>query len=82
MTVAEIRPTLLKIAEDLCKKGPGFAQESVVLREIYLELQPKTLEEQQEILSAWHRLFRDGDLAWGYDLENPGPPFYHIPSAA
>ena len=37
------------------------------------------LEEQQKILTVWHRLFAEGKLAWGYDLENPGSPFFHMP---
>ena len=37
------------------------------------------LDLQQAILTCWHDLFRDGALSWGYDLDNPDPPFFHIP---
>ena len=30
------------------------------------------------ILTSWGDLFRTGHLAWGYDLNNPGPPFLHV----
>ncbi len=77
---AEARKVLLRIAEEMSKRGPGFAQESVVLRESLgaLKLSAEDVESQQIILTCWHDLFRDGTLAWGYDLENPGPPFFHF----
>ena len=37
------------------------------------------LDIQQAILTCWHDLFREGALSWGYDLDNPDPPFFHIP---
>ena len=82
MTVADVpsvEDAILELARDACARGPGFAQESVVLREAQQRLQPESLEEQQKILTVWHRLFAEGKLAWGYDLENPGSPFFHMP---
>lgn len=82
MTVADVQSvedTILELARDACAKGPGFAQESVVLREARKRLQPESLEEQQKILTVWHRLFAEGKLAWGYNLDNPGSPFFHMP---
>ena len=43
---------------------------------------PFTLPElklQQEMLTCWNDLFLDGLLSWGYDLDNPDPPFFHVP---
>lgn len=80
MQVAELETTILEAARDFYAKGPGFAQQSVVLREVGERVQPGTLDEEQAILSAWHKLFQTGKLAWGYDLDNPGPPWYHLPS--
>ena len=37
------------------------------------------LDIQQAILTCWHDLFREGTLSWGYDLDNPDPPFFHMP---
>jgi hypothetical protein len=75
---ASARQTLLRIAEEMVKQGPGFAQESVVLREAMstLRLAPHDIESQQVLLTCWHDLFREGKLAWGYDVDNPGPPFF------
>jgi hypothetical protein len=70
---------VLETAQEFYEQGPGFAQQSVVLREVGQRLRAATLEQQQAILSAWHKLFQTGKLAWGYDLDNPGPPWYHFP---
>ena len=76
----EIQETLLAIAEDFTRQGPGFAQESVVLREAADRLKIKRdLPEQQRLLNVWHDLFRTGKLYWGYDIDNPGQPFFHFP---
>jgi hypothetical protein len=74
-----IEATMLELAREAYSKGPGFAQESVVLREAQQRFLPQSLEEQQRILCAWHRLFEEGKLSWGYNLANPSPPFFHIP---
>ena len=78
MTVADVQSVEDAILE-LARDAARFAQESVVLREAQQRLQPESLEEQQKILTVWHRLFAEGKLAWGYDLENPGSPFFHMP---
>jgi hypothetical protein len=31
------------------------------------------------LLTAWQNLFRNGQLSWGYDVENPSAPFFHLP---
>src|SRR5580693_5339983 len=31
--------------------------------------------------TCWHELFQEGTLSWGYDLDNPDAPFFHIPRA-
>jgi hypothetical protein len=80
-SLAELEAAVFQTARELYSRGPGYAQQSVVLREVGKQLRPKTLEEQQVILSAWHKLFQTGQLAWGYDLDNPGPPWYHIPAS-
>jgi hypothetical protein len=79
-TVA-IQQVLLRIAEDATNRGPGYAQESVVLRQAFdeLNLNWEDVPAQQQMLTCWHDLFlRDGKLAWGYDVDNPGPPFFHF----
>ena len=32
----------------------------------------------QAILTQWHDLMRTGYFAWGYNLANPNPPFFHF----
>ena len=35
-------------------------------------------ELQEAILTQWYDLFRTGFLAWGLNLTNPNPPFFHL----
>lgn len=80
VTQPEIRSALLRIARERYREGPGTAQEPVVLREAAEMLHATTdVRVQQQILTAWHNLFQDGTLIWGYDIDNPGHPFYHFP---
>ena len=78
MQVADMKQTLLDVAKKAVEKGPGYAQEAVVLREAAEILQSHSLKEQQELLTQWHKLFRSGELAWGYDIDNPNAPFFHL----
>ena len=75
----EIREILLDTAKDCARQGPGFAQEPVVLRQAATRLKIRDLGEQQRLLNVWHELFRAGRLYWGYDIDNPGQPFFHFP---
>ena len=75
---ATLRTIVKQVANTMVSKGPGFAQESVVLRAAFDELAAPDLETQQMLLTCWHDLFREGVLAWGYDVDNPGAPFFHF----
>lgn len=78
--IDELKQILRGIAEDFSRRGPGFAQEPVVLREAADRLRiHNNLEYEQRVLDAWHQLFRDGALHWGYNIDNPGQPFFHLP---
>ena len=33
---------------------------------------------EQAIMTFFHDLFRAGQIAWGYNLSNPNPPFCHL----
>jgi len=81
-TVASLEDEILEIARRCVNQGPGYAQEGVVLREVQKLRHSESLPEQQAILRAWHRLFAEGKLVWGYNLENPGSPFFHISSGS
>lgn len=79
----EVKPyseELLAIAKDLYEEGPGAAQENVVLQEAGRKLGVRNvLDAEQRLLEAWQWLFQQNKLAWGYNLNNPGHPFFHIP---
>lgn len=81
MPNAELKQTILNVALDVLQKGPGYAQESVVLREAAEQLHLEDdLREIQRLLTCWHDLFLEGQLSWGYDLDNPSAPFFHAVS--
>lgn len=83
----QLKQNILQIAKAMAEKGAGYAQEAVVLRaaekQYIAEQQPsdhqQALPRWRLILTAWHDLFRDGELSWGYDLDNPNAPFFHVP---
>ena len=83
MDYQALKKLVYETAVELAKRGPGWAQESVVLREVAERLgrqQRVDLLAQQKILSAWHDLFFERKLSWGYDLDNPNSPFFHVPA--
>lgn len=73
-----LKEKLWEVVEQFCESGPGFAQESLVLREVAKKLEVnRDVKIHQMILDCWQDLFRQGKLNWGYDLDNPGAPFFH-----
>ena len=82
MPTTQERDTILKqlreLAREYYRQGPGYAQEGVVLREARRKISPSGVGEEQTILDCWHDLFRTGELEWGYNIDNPGPPFFHV----
>jgi hypothetical protein len=83
MSEEEIRSMIWRIATESADRGSGWAQEGVVLRAVRDRLSNgrnglPDLRLQQMILNAWHDLFTEKKLAWGYDLNNPGSPFFHV----
>ncbi len=82
MSEQEIKELVWRVATESAEKGPGWAQEGVVLRAIRDRFSSgrsePDLQVQQSILNAWHDLFTEKKLAWGYDLDNPGSPFFHV----
>jgi hypothetical protein len=82
-----LKQRVLETARQCARRGAGYSQQRPVLDEVasavggnmYMRLD---LELQQAILTCWHDLFREGTLSWGYDLDNPDPPFFHIPNRA
>jgi hypothetical protein len=78
MSMNGLKADLIEIVDECLAKGPGYAQESVVLRTAAdkLNLQ-RQLDREQALLTCWHDLFREGVLSWGYNIDNPNAPFFH-----
>lgn len=76
-----LKQRVLDAAKKCAKRGPGYSQQRPVLDEAASAAGGGRLDLdiQQEILTCWHDLFREGILSWGYDLDNPESPFFHIP---
>lgn len=74
-----LKEKVLEEAKACAKRGPGYSQQRVVLDNVAESLGTKDLNIQRAILTCWHDLFREGELSWGYDLDNPGAPFFHVP---
>jgi hypothetical protein len=82
MSEKEIKELVWQVARESAESGPGWAQEGVVLRQVADRLTNERgrpeLPTQQMILNAWHDLFAEKKLVWGYDLDNPNSPFFHV----
>src|SRR5215467_10424944 len=79
--VLDIRGTLLAVIGERQPKGPSdaFLQSSSVLHETLRRLGiTRNIDSEQALLTQLHDLFRTGDLAWGGDITNPSPPFFHV----
>ncbi len=79
-----LKRKILEAARNCATRGPGYAQQRPVLDEVASQFgggmyTMLDLDKQQAVLTCWHDVFREGTLSWGYDLDNPGPPFFHIP---
>jgi hypothetical protein len=77
----DIREALLKIVQRMRPIGPNdpSQQQGTVLRRAAEELAVVNNHDLElAILTVWHDLFRTGLLAWGFNLNNPDPPFFHF----
>jgi hypothetical protein len=75
----DLKTLVLATAREMTLRGRGWAQESVVLRAVKEKLPLSIdLDLEQEVLRAWHDLFLERKLAWGYNLDNPNSPFFHV----
>jgi hypothetical protein len=76
-----IREVLLACVNEMeAKREGGNLQQNTLLRQAARQLVAVhgDHEMEQAILTQWHELFRTGLLAWGYNLNNPDPPFFHL----
>ena len=70
----DIRRRMLEVIEE----AKQDIQSRVVIKQVINELQPRSLEVEQAVLTCWHDLMRTGVLAWGLNASNPDPPFAHL----
>ena len=80
MELNQIRETLLQVVNEQAELGSQF-QQTPVLREAAKRLGilfTNRIEYQQALLTLWYDLFRSGYLAWGFNFDNPGPPWCHL----
>lgn len=79
LTGQRMREVLLQVVDQYSRRGPGYFQLNAILQEAarQLGIQNNT-EIEQALLTLCYDLFRNGQLAWGYNLANPEPPFCHI----
>jgi len=80
-----VRPTIREVllAEIRAQQPTGYSgptlQQSSVLNEAARKLGVRQNPEAElAILTQWNELFRTGLLAWGLNLSNPDPPFFHL----
>jgi hypothetical protein len=80
-TQTDLRELILRVAEKNQPRdsmGPTLQQGSV-LQEVAQHLGVRSdLDLEQAILTQWHDLMRTGFFAWGLNLSNPNPPFFHF----
>ena len=84
MEYQELKREVLEAAMRCARRGVGYAQQMVVLNEVAEKFVGSSfslpnIQLQQKILTCWYDLIREGALSWGYDLDNPDAPFFHMP---
>ena len=73
----EIKRVLFEVIREFLNRDVSFQQNST-LREAVVRLKISGTSQEQALLTLWYDLFRQGLLAWGFNLTNPDPPFCHL----
>lgn len=77
-TVREVLLAEIKAQEPKNQTGPTL-QQGTVLNAVARKLGANYNQDLElAILTQWGELFRTGLLAWGLNLSNPNPPFFHL----
>jgi len=75
----KIKEVLLEVVNEFSKIGPGYFQTNPILDEAAKRLNIRRKQElEQALLTFWYDLFREGQLAWGHNLDSPDAPFCHL----
>ncbi len=80
-TQADLRELILRAAHDQQPRddtGPTLQQPTVLDRVAQLLGGRSDPDLEQAVLTQWHDLMRTGYFAWGFNLSNPNPPFFHF----
>jgi hypothetical protein len=80
-THTDLRELILRVAAEQQPRGPGSQtlQQGSVLNAVAKQLGLRSDPDlEQAILTQWHDLMRTGYFAWGLNLSNPNPPFFHF----
>ncbi|MBM4066111.1 MAG: hypothetical protein FJ266_10810 [Planctomycetes bacterium] len=78
MSANDIRKVMLEVISEFSKREHSFQSQSV-LDETAKRLNVRNnIALEQAILTFWQDLFISGQIAWGYNLCNPNPPFCHL----
>src|SRR5579884_2591867 len=80
-----VKPSIreLLLAEISAQEPKGYSgsnlQQNSILDAVARKLRTNQNPDiEQAILTQWGELFRTGLLAWGLNLSNPNPPFFHL----
>ncbi len=77
-SIREVLLTEIRAQEQTGYSGPTLQQTYVLdaaARKLGANQNPDL---ERAILTQWGELFRTGLLAWGLNLSNPNPPFFHL----
>src|SRR3954451_11307078 len=78
LSIREVLLTEIKSQEPQDPLGAALNQNSVLNAAATKLGVNQNWDREQAILTQWSDLFRTGLLAWGRNLSNPGPPFFHL----
>lgn len=74
-----MRQALLEAVKETSQREASSFQTGVILGHAADRLRIRdNLKAEQALLTMWHDLFRQGMIAWGYNIDNSQPPFCHL----
>jgi hypothetical protein len=78
MADVDVRATLLEVIAASATGQGSNLQSGTVLNATARKLGFRGDELEQALLTQFHELFRTGLLAWGLNISNANPPFFHL----
>lgn len=77
----QLRPSIREVLlEEIRRQAPTSPIEATLQQNSILNATAQKIGRgnDEAILTEWGELFRTGLIAWGSDLSNPNPPFFHL----